>query len=621
MNFKPILLSLLFSWISLVGVGAQSYQLIADYTGQTDLKTAQITEVAKAIQDSLPKELQSSFCVFDYYAYVYTASMYGAEMAKAEEEAMAAVESAGKQFYIVFIHVSSPNNFNHDTKVKMNLPNTGKFSCFTDDVQRMIEGFMRGKEGSGAGWDQNSLSMVTGLQTGLKHITAKLKCCECNEFSSDEIGAALENLGYYKLEGTVVGHALGNPGGTVVGNMSKLHFETTELGFDILKNLKEFTGYARIREVNQSTLPTILLKKPDGSNWQDIVFINLGGEKTIYFNFSYDLSNLHNTKTESPTLIYHFLVGLMYAGISAAADFAAQYAVHMLLTWTYNFAEAWDSFEVDGVSVIAAGVSGAANYLISLFPTTWGRITTVAQGTIGQVAVGAFSSFTAYIISNPQPFSLSVCAIKMLEGVTASIIGAVLSSKFVNSAASKFANTISTKGQPYLTALAARPGGAKLIEVFSTNSIVKEAIAKLVKVFKVGDIIKGISVKQIKKGTSGKIAIIGRSMGNDKVTGIRHVYEELKNIQKVEAEIFDAISLTGTWKTKFDEATAEFKELTKDWTIRLSNQEITRTKMFKLNKEWAQDIVKKGYTILDMGDFNNLGFSGFYSMEKMAIFK
>lgn len=29
----------------------------------------------------------------------------------------------------------------------------------------------------------------------------------------------------------------------------------------------------------------------------------------------------------------------------------------------------------------------------------------------------------------------------------------------------------------------------------------------------------------------------------------------------------------------------------------------------------------KGYTILDMGDFNNKGFSIFYAMEKSVIFK
>ena len=142
-----------------------------------------------------------------------------------------------------------------------------------------------------------------------------------------------------------------------------------------------------------------------------------------------------------------------------------------------------------------------------------------------------------------------------------------------------------------------------------------------VSLFKVGDNLVRIAIKQIKQGTNGKYAVIGRSMGNAEITGVRNVYTELKNIQKLEVEIFDASSLTGLWKTKFDEALAEFAKKTNNWTTKLSNQELLQLKMYKLNKEWAQHLVDEGYTILDMGDFNNLGFSAFYSMEKATIFK
>jgi hypothetical protein len=141
------------------------------------------------------------------------------------------------------------------------------------------------------------------------------------------------------------------------------------------------------------------------------------------------------------------------------------------------------------------------------------------------------------------------------------------------------------------------------------------------KVFREGDNLVGIAIKQIKNGTNEKYAIIGRSMGNAEITGVRNVYSELKNIQKLDLEIFDASSLNGIWKTKFDDALTEFAEKTNNWTTKLSNQELLQLKMYKLNKEWAQHLVDDGYTILDMGDFNNLGFSAFYSMEKMIIFK
>ena len=139
--------------------------------------------------------------------------------------------------------------------------------------------------------------------------------------------------------------------------------------------------------------------------------------------------------------------------------------------------------------------------------------------------------------------------------------------------------------------------------------------------FNIGDEIVGISIKQIKKGTNGKYAIIGRSMGNAQITGVKDVYAELKNVKNLDAEIFDASSLQGIWKTKFDDAVAEFAEKTENWTKKLTNQELLQLKMYKLNKEWAQHLVDEGYTVLDMGDFNNLGFSAFYSMEKLTIFK
>jgi hypothetical protein len=146
-------------------------------------------------------------------------------------------------------------------------------------------------------------------------------------------------------------------------------------------------------------------------------------------------------------------------------------------------------------------------------------------------------------------------------------------------------------------------------------------IAHVESLFKIGDKIVGIAIKQIRIGGNGKYAIIGRSMGNAEVTGVKHVYAELKNFKGLDVEIFDGSSLTGTWKTRFDEALAEFAQKTNNWTTRLSNQELLQLKMYKLNKEWAKHLVDDGYTIFDMGDFNNLGFSAFYAMEKLTIFK
>lgn len=138
--------------------------------------------------------------------------------------------------------------------------------------------------------------------------------------------------------------------------------------------------------------------------------------------------------------------------------------------------------------------------------------------------------------------------------------------------------------------------------------------------FKIGDKIGGFEVKNVKLGNNDKVAIIGRSMGDIKNPGVKSIYNELKSTT-LDVEIFDQSSLTGEWKIKFDEAITEFASKTENWTKHLPNQELMKLKIYKLNKEWVQYLIEQEYTILDLGDFNNLGFSIFYSMEKSIIFK
>lgn len=95
---------------------------------------------------------------------------------------------------------------------------------------------------------------------------------------------------------------------------------------------------------------------------------------------------------------------------------------------------------------------------------------------------------------------------------------------------------------------------------------------------------------------------------------------ELKN-KGYDVEIFDNSSLKDDWLEKMNVAMREFDRETNNWTQRLSNEALMELDIYKLNKEWANMIKNKGYTIIDMGDFNNIGFSVFYAMEKSVIFK
>lgn len=52
----------------------------------------------------------------------------------------------------------------------------------------------------------------------------------------------------------------------------------------------------------------------------------------------------------------------------------------------------------------------------------------------------------------------------------------------------------------------------------------------------------------------------------------------------------------------------------------ISEEEVPNTLMFKANKQWAEKLIKEGYTIIDIGNPNNLSPSIFYNLELNTIF-
>jgi hypothetical protein len=66
-------------------------------------------------------------------------------------------------------------------------------------------------------------------------------------------------------------------------------------------------------------------------------------------------------------------------------------------------------------------------------------------------------------------------------------------------------------------------------------------LARNKNLFNVGDEIAGIRIERIKSGTNGKIAIIGRAMGNNEIKGVKDVYQELTNKGYKNIEIFDKL--------------------------------------------------------------------------------
>ena len=143
--------------------------------------------------------------------------------------------------------------------------------------------------------------------------------------------------------------------------------------------------------------------------------------------------------------------------------------------------------------------------------------------------------------------------------------------------------------------------------------------------FVIGDKIGTIAIERIKVGRSKKIAIIGRSMGNANMKGVKDAYSDLIQRGYENVEIFDEVALKGEWLKKYKEANYQFRELTNEWTKFLTNDEVSRTMIYQLNKKWAEKLVEDDYTVIDLGNIplqNNdyTGFSAFYSIEKKVIF-
>jgi len=121
----------------------------------------------------------------------------------------------------------------------------------------------------------------------------------------------------------------------------------------------------------------------------------------------------------------------------------------------------------------------------------------------------------------------------------------------------------------------------------------------------------GRHVKRALPGTNGKVAIIGRYLNDTKNGGVKQVAEYLGS-KGHSVETFSGRIVSEKAQTQWDKATDFGK-------IRLKNNKVVRTLMYKENKSWATKLRREGYIVLDITD-NNTGFSPFYAFEKWMVF-
>lgn len=118
---------------------------------------------------------------------------------------------------------------------------------------------------------------------------------------------------------------------------------------------------------------------------------------------------------------------------------------------------------------------------------------------------------------------------------------------------------------------------------------------------------------RVKVGTNGKIAIIGRTMGNEAEKGVSYIAKSLAG-KGHDVEIFSEKIFSQDAKFEFDELIKKFPN------GRVPDDIVKTTKLFEENLDWANKIKNQDYTILDLGDPYNKKSSVWFEMEKKTIF-
>jgi len=113
---------------------------------------------------------------------------------------------------------------------------------------------------------------------------------------------------------------------------------------------------------------------------------------------------------------------------------------------------------------------------------------------------------------------------------------------------------------------------------------------------------------RVRWGRGNKVALIGRGMD-----GVREQAERLRKLG-YDVEIFDQVSR---------EALKEWARISRGFKkgVRMTDDELMKTRMFKENMAWVQKLADQGYNVVDAGNPKGaVGSSIFYEMEKLFLF-
>jgi hypothetical protein len=130
-----------------------------------------------------------------------------------------------------------------------------------------------------------------------------------------------------------------------------------------------------------------------------------------------------------------------------------------------------------------------------------------------------------------------------------------------------------------------------------------------------------LKVQRIKEGAdSTKIAIVGRSMGDAEkgLVGVKDAATHLKT-KGVNPTIYQ--SSDAAWKDFMKNHVEPYRISVDNPSAMLPENLVKQTDLYKENLAWANKLKDDGYTVLDIGNPNNLDeLSPFYEMEKSILF-
>lgn len=178
---RQIQIVLLFLLVSTIGVSQNCYKVIKDMTGlDTSTFSAQLETIACDVRASMPLEFQNNFKVLGFGFYPMMEFMQGGFQSVWDEKVIPQANSLS-QYYLLFGRQLPDSKGNAKIWVKVKLPNTNIFSCYSPQQFILLENSLEVKINNhlsaGAPTAENFVNSEIYLLNQLKAQIENLKNC------------------------------------------------------------------------------------------------------------------------------------------------------------------------------------------------------------------------------------------------------------------------------------------------------------------------------------------------------------------------------------------------------------------------------------------------------------